>query len=1012
MSYFTYKLPPAVHHTCIDLNPLDVSLHNENTDGDIGSAGSLHRLLRGLAVQRSQRRDEFITAELTNHLFQSGSFPFGLDLAAINIQRGRDHGIPAYTQWREPCGLSPIRDWIDLEKVVGFESANRIQQGYRSVDDVDLFVAGLAERPVIGGLVGPTFACIIAQQFSNLRKGDRFWYETDGFESSFTPAQLQSIRQVSLAQIICRTLGAGTLQLNVFLPHDLLGNARQPCGIGALAPIDLLPWQERDPSLSKVDERDPFLNPFLTKQESLDLVASSEELRPHKIPSTALRPPFISTSENLRPNRHPGAPHIIEPSIIISPADLRPNKTPRPSFSHFRPADESDAVRPNREPTNGNIILLSEITPLIDRRPNREPTTIHQPTVSPTLEPLINIQRPPNVETSAVSTIGVLHVVIDKVDFNDENSPSTVNNKIEFTTKQAASVHISKRPVTPIRKSQVDNRKKTDVDDSINAQKTVIFNSTQDLLTNNAEMNVNKKLDLTNLTMNKRQKRDIMTKDSEQKTTNSDKTKLKQVVILNTDRKPSFDVEITNKPSISQDFRPLLNKHNPNNIIVLGDNIPTSTTQPDLGHFTNKQYIYDRPSPTSGKYIPINRNEFATSNGQYALSYDVTVTTTESFSYYRPLDQPTDYDLNLPYTFQKPDFSMTTSTHPFASTPFSYDPTKQKLTSNLQDGKLTKPFHKRLGPNTNRDIRLQPKPTKLDFGEDINLTPFNNGGLTPVNHNQNTNTYYLNQNDDDDDLHVPTTKKQNDRLQADIDTFKPGQVYFLADPPIRPTPVPTTSVLQNLYPSVVLQKFVSSISKYFGYGKPQQTSLTRPLKAAEEANLRELTRVIQSLDNNQTDGKEIDKNLQFDKNYDGLSIILDKTAQDSNNDSTTLKRLPDYLEHFSNGTIQFDLDGYLRPEYMNLDQLMANQTNNNDTTTGNDHNFDYKKRPIDTNEKDPCELPVQPPQPIAPLNIKDIPFNYKTTEDRKILPVYIQSRSRSPESVSFVPIQLLTRPER
>lgn len=49
-----------------------MTLHEENSKGDIGSAGSLHRLLRGLSIQRAQKRDEFITAELTNHLFQSG----------------------------------------------------------------------------------------------------------------------------------------------------------------------------------------------------------------------------------------------------------------------------------------------------------------------------------------------------------------------------------------------------------------------------------------------------------------------------------------------------------------------------------------------------------------------------------------------------------------------------------------------------------------------------------------------------------------------------------------------------------------------------------------------------------------------------------------------------------------------------------------------------------------------------------------------------------------------------
>lgn len=184
--------------------------------------------------------------QIISTLFSS-AFPFGLDLAAINIQRGRDHGLPSYTQWREPCGLSPINDWDDLERVVGPQSAERIRLGYRSVHDIDLFVGGLAERPVVGGLVGPVFACIIAQQFSNLRKGDRFWYENGGFESSFTPAQLQSIRQVSFAQIVCRTIGGGTLQPHIFLPHTVSTNERIPCDTGSLVPIDLKPWMERDP---------------------------------------------------------------------------------------------------------------------------------------------------------------------------------------------------------------------------------------------------------------------------------------------------------------------------------------------------------------------------------------------------------------------------------------------------------------------------------------------------------------------------------------------------------------------------------------------------------------------------------------------------------------------------------------------------------------------------------------------------------------------------------------------
>ena len=49
----------------------------------------------------------------------------------------------------------------------------------RNVEDIDLWVGGLAEI-VVGEddvLTGPTFTCLLGKQFSELKRGDRFYYE-------------------------------------------------------------------------------------------------------------------------------------------------------------------------------------------------------------------------------------------------------------------------------------------------------------------------------------------------------------------------------------------------------------------------------------------------------------------------------------------------------------------------------------------------------------------------------------------------------------------------------------------------------------------------------------------------------------------------------------------------------------------------------------------------------------------------------------------------------------------
>ena len=111
--------------------------------------------------------------------------PHGFDLVAVNIQRGRDHGLPGYNQYRRLCGLQPANSFNDLNRFMTAGAAETFSQMYQNVEDIDLFIGGVHEDPLPDALVGPTFACIVAEQFRRSKFGDRFWYENGQMKHSF-----------------------------------------------------------------------------------------------------------------------------------------------------------------------------------------------------------------------------------------------------------------------------------------------------------------------------------------------------------------------------------------------------------------------------------------------------------------------------------------------------------------------------------------------------------------------------------------------------------------------------------------------------------------------------------------------------------------------------------------------------------------------------------------------------------------------------------------------------------
>lgn len=158
------------------------------------SEGGLAPILRGLANQTSNPIDLTIQAELRNFLF-AGPGSRGMDLASLNIQRGRDHGLPDYNAVRIYYGLVPALSFSDISSDPQVQSV--LASVYDSVDDVDVWVGALAED-TYSGMVGELMWHGIKRQFDALRTGDRFWYEsylTDPWEKKWLRPLSRIIRQ-------------------------------------------------------------------------------------------------------------------------------------------------------------------------------------------------------------------------------------------------------------------------------------------------------------------------------------------------------------------------------------------------------------------------------------------------------------------------------------------------------------------------------------------------------------------------------------------------------------------------------------------------------------------------------------------------------------------------------------------------------------------------------------------------------------------------------------------------
>ncbi|XP_078076689.1 myeloperoxidase-like [Mustelus asterias] len=204
--------------------------------------GGIDPLVRGIILNpaKLQTQTQMMPEELTEKLFQPNK-SLALDLAALNLQRGRDHGLPSYNAWRRFCGLREARNISELIQIFNnTHMAEKFMSVYRTPHNIDVWIGAIAEPLLPKARVGELLACLLGKQFQVLRDGDRFWWENKGM---FTKQQKEELRKTTLSRIICDNTGIQRIPVDVLslnqYPNDFVR-----CNSSVIPSLNLSAWRE------------------------------------------------------------------------------------------------------------------------------------------------------------------------------------------------------------------------------------------------------------------------------------------------------------------------------------------------------------------------------------------------------------------------------------------------------------------------------------------------------------------------------------------------------------------------------------------------------------------------------------------------------------------------------------------------------------------------------------------------------------------------------------------------
>jgi len=215
-----------------------LSLRNAFNNPNIlkNDPAKVDQIMKGLAAQVAQENDVLLVDDIRNFLFGPPGAG-GLDLGALDIQRGRDHGILDFNALRPAYGLAPL---ISVNQLTADPALRaKLLALYGNINNIDAFIGGIAENHVPGSSLGSMLTASFQDQFSRLRDGDRFFYTGDPELRSGVISQVINIDSVTLSDIIRMNTGITNLQSNVFLAQT-----PEPSGL-SLVCMALIPLLRR-----------------------------------------------------------------------------------------------------------------------------------------------------------------------------------------------------------------------------------------------------------------------------------------------------------------------------------------------------------------------------------------------------------------------------------------------------------------------------------------------------------------------------------------------------------------------------------------------------------------------------------------------------------------------------------------------------------------------------------------------------------------------------------------------